>query len=242
MPKYKSTEPNFFNPKDFVWAKDIMEQSENLKCDLLKILEERKGALIPYYSKAVVSENTEWTTLAFKTWGIDVKENIQKAPSVKKMLDKYPFMVSASMNLLKAGAKLEKHQGDTNAIFRCHLGIQINASLPALGFQVEDEQRSWENGKLLIFTDAKEHTAWNNSNTDRLIFLFDIIREPFLEKQKSICLNVRSFLLLQWIGSKIKGFLKWPKWIHRIIFYGVKCLLWIIYPYQQKKGVILKHS
>ncbi len=242
MPKYKSSEPNFFNPNDYEWAKDVMNTTEDLKTDLLKILEERKGSLIPYYSKSVVSEDTQWTTLAFKTWGIDVKDNIQKAPSVKKLLDKYPFMVSASMNLLKAGARLEKHQGDTNAIFRCHLGISIEATLPELGFQVEGEKRAWENGKLLIFTDAKEHSAWNDSNSDRLIFLFDIIRSPHIKKQKSICINVRSFLLLQWIGSKIKGFLKWPKWVHRIIFFKVKCLLWIIYPYQRKKGVIIKHT
>jgi aspartyl/asparaginyl beta-hydroxylase (cupin superfamily) len=242
MPKYKSSEPNFFNPKDYDWAKDIIVNSKEIKQDLLKILEERKGSLIPYYSKAVVSEDTEWTTLAFKTWGIEVKDNINKSETIRKLIDKYPFMVSASMNLLKAGAKLEKHQGDANAIFRCHLGISIEATLPELGFEVENERRPWEEGELLIFTDAKEHSAWNNSQTDRLIFLFDIIREPYRNSQKKICLNVRSFLLLQWIGNKIKGFLKWPKWIHRIIHFKLKVILWILYPYQLRKGVIIKHT
>ncbi|MCB9188351.1 MAG: aspartyl/asparaginyl beta-hydroxylase domain-containing protein [Flavobacteriales bacterium] len=242
MPPYQSEEPNFYDPNDFKWAEEIKALTAEVKIEILKILNDRGGDLIPYYSEAVSTDKNKWVTLAFKTWGIDVKENLLKAPTISQFLQRHPYIVSASMNLLKPHSTLNRHQGDTNAIFRCHLGISVEASLPELGFEVEGEKRSWQEGDLLIFIDAKEHAAWNNSNSNRLIFLFDVIREEFLPDQKKICINVRAFLLLQWIGGKFKYFLKLPKWLHRIVHWKIKVLLYIIHPYQKKKGVIIKHT
>lgn len=242
MPPYKSDEPNYFDPKDFDWAQDIISKTPLLKMEITKILEERKGSLIPYYSDAVGTDGDQWSTLGFKTWGIDVKQNLLKAPTITEILNKYPSIVSASMNLLKPNSSINAHQGDTNAIFRCHLGIDVTAGLPDLGFEVEGEKKEWKEGDILIFIDAKKHTAWNYSSTNRLIFLFDIIREGYEEQKKSICINVRAFLLLQWIGNKIKWFLKLPKWFHRITHTSIKVLLYLLYPYQKKKGVIIKHT
>ncbi|CAG5079128.1 hypothetical protein CRYO30217_00865 [Parvicella tangerina] len=242
MPPYSGDEPNYFDENEYDWARDIAAQKEQIKKELLAILKERDGKLIPYYSDAVSTDGSQWATLGFKTWGIDVPFNLNKAPSIKNILDKYPQILSASFNILKAGADLSRHSGDTNAIFRCHLGIDIPGELPEIGFEVNGEQKSWKEGEILIFLDAKEHLGWNHTNGDRLIFLFDVLREEFLEHEFEICINVRSFLLLQWLGGKIKGFLSAPKFIHRIVFWCFKFILILIHPYQSKRGVIIKHD
>ncbi len=241
-PPYAGNEPNYFDAGDFNWAKTVKQHYPQLKKELLKLINEREGRLFPYYSKAVNTNANEWQTLAFKTWGIDVPDNIAKCPTVKKIFDQVPQLVSASVNMLMPHSSLALHQGDSDSFFRCHLGISIPAGLPDLGFEVEGEPKAWEEGDILIFLDAKNHRAWNHTDKPRIIFLFDVIRDEYLAQQKEICFNVRAFLLLQWLDSKINGFSKWPKSIHRIVFHLIKIFLKLIYPYQKKKGVILKHS
>jgi aspartyl/asparaginyl beta-hydroxylase (cupin superfamily) len=241
-PPYKSDEPNYFSSDNFSWAQTVKKYYPQIKRELLDLIEERKGQLFPYYSKAVNTNANNWQTLAFKTWGINVPANLQKCPTVKKLLNEVPQMVSASVNMLMPNSELSLHQGDSDSFYRCHLGISIPATYPELAFEVEGEPKSWEEGEILIFLDAKNHRAWNKSDKPRIIFLFDIIKDEYIEQQNEICFNVRSFLLLQWLDSKIPGFINWPKPVHRLFFYFNKLVLKILFPYQKKKGVILNHS
>jgi aspartyl/asparaginyl beta-hydroxylase (cupin superfamily) len=242
MPPYQGDEPNYFDSSEFDWAQAVIAHKEEIQTELLQILENRGGNLIPYYSQAVSTDGNQWATLAFKTWGINVYDNLNQAPTVKKLLQDHPNILSASFNILKAGADLAKHSGDTNAIFRCHLGLSIPGQLPEIGFKVNEEEKSWKEGELMIFLDAKEHSGWNHTDGDRLIFLFDVLREEYAQHEYDVCINVRSFLLLQWLGGKFSPFLKLPKVIHRIVFWLFKYLLIIIHPFQQKRGVIIKHT
>ena len=240
-PPYKSDLPNFFLAEQFDWAQEIISLQPQIKKELLALIESRNNQLIPYFSPMVNDDGNEWHTLAFKTWGIDVFENQNKCPVIKKIVKKYPQMVSASVNILMPNSELKEHQGDSDSFYRCHLGIEVPGELPEVGFEVEGEKKAWSEENLIIFLDAKHHRAFNKSSQRRVIFLFDYIRDEYLKEQKKICFNVRSFLLLQYIGGKWRAFFKFPKWMHRFVFYLIKFFLRLIYPYQKKKGVLLKH-
>jgi len=242
MPRYESNEPNYFDAQNFEWGKKILANRSIIKAELLQIVKKRGGKLFPYYSPAVSMDGDQWHTLAFKTWGIDVKQNLMECPEISKVINEIPQLVSASVNILMPNSNLKLHQGDSDSFYRCHLGIEIPSGLPDLGFEVEGEKKGWEEDDLVIFLDAKEHRAWNNTDKRRVIFLFDVIKEEYQDQQKNICFNVRSFLMLQWIAGKYPGFLKWNKKIQRVIFFKIKLLLRLIYPYQKRKGVIIKHS
>lgn len=242
MPRYKSDEPNYFDAEKFDWAKLILENKILIKNELQNLLEKRNNKLFAYYSPAVSMDGDEWHTLAFKTWGIDVKPNLADCPGIHKLIKEIPQLVSASVNILMPGAELKAHQGDSDSFYRCHLGIEIPEGLPDLGFEVGGEKKGWSEDDILIFLDAKEHRAWNHTDKRRVIFLFDVIKDEYIPQQKKICFNVRAFLLLQWISGKYPRFIKWNKKIHRLVFWKLKFILWLIYPYQKRKGVIIKHS
>lgn len=241
-PYANATDPNFFDPNDYEWANIITQNWELIRDELYTLLAQRDGRLIPYFAADMDNNTQGWQTLAFKTWGIEVKNHLAACPRLAELLRSIPQLVSASVNLLSPHSKINPHQGDTNAIFRCHLGINIPAGLPECGFEVNDEKRPWQNGKLLIFCDAHRHWAWNDTAQNRLIFLFDIVREPFRPQQKNVCLRVRAFLLLQWLGNRLPWLIKLPKWTHLPIFTAIRAFLWLIYPIQQRRGVFLKHD
>lgn len=58
-------------------------------------------------------------------------------------------------------------------VLRCHLPLIIpNEELCAI--RVGDEVRHWKEGELMIFDDSFEHEAWNKSDEDRIVLMFDI--------------------------------------------------------------------
>ena len=47
---------------------------------------------------------------------------------------------------------------------------------PNCGLRVGSETRSWKESELLIFDDSFEHEAWNRSDSNRIVLIFEIWR------------------------------------------------------------------
>ncbi|NDE62243.1 MAG: aspartyl/asparaginyl beta-hydroxylase domain-containing protein [Cyclobacteriaceae bacterium] len=60
---------------------------------------------------------------------------------------------------------------------RTHLGIHVPENC---GIWVEGEKKKLNNNKFITFDDSKFHSAYNQSNEDRIVLIFDIPIPPFL--------------------------------------------------------------
>ena len=147
-------------------------------------------------------------------------------PETLKLIKSIPGLVSASYTQLEPMSSIKAHCGDTDAIFRCHLGLRIPGKMPECGFRVGNEWRSWQEGKLLIFVDANNHEAINNTPQSRFIFLFDIIRDEYVGKKRLICSTVLTGLFVQKLTGHIKILSKLPFWVQKIT---VKIFIPVIY-------------
>ena len=47
-------------------------------------------------------------------------------------------------------------------------------------FRVGNEERTWRKGEAWVFDDTIEHEAWNRSDQDRVVLIFDVWN-PFLD-------------------------------------------------------------
>jgi aspartyl/asparaginyl beta-hydroxylase (cupin superfamily) len=209
---YSGPEPPFADPAQFDWAEDIAANTGKIKKELLDYIERHQ--LEAYFNTSMVSKKNSWRTIALKTWNIVMFKNQKQFPFTSSLINKYPQIVSASFNLLEPDSRILPHCGDTNAIYRCHLGLEIPAGLPEMGFKVKDESKPWEEGKWIIFMDAYQHEAWNDSGKKRYIFLIDVIRDEFRNKTGMVCATVRTSLFIQkrLEGLKI-GITSYPKLI-----------------------------
>lgn len=193
--RYYSDEPNFISPENFEWTKNATQIAKILEDELLQYL---KNNQLESYFNTKMSENVKkWKTISLKWWGIELYSHQKLFPKTTAFINSIPNLVSASFNLLEANSSIYPHCGDTNGIYRCHLGIIIPAGLPECGFRVENEKREWKKGEWLIFIDAKEHEAWNKSNANRFILLIDIIRPEYKNKKIFIQLVSLTGLFLQ---------------------------------------------
>ncbi len=233
--------PNFIEHSQFAWSSELITNWLMYKNEIEYLIKE-KPTFIPYFNTALGDVTSSWSTISLKTWDINVPKTLSNTPGLAKFLLRFPEVTSMAISRLGPNSTIKRHQGDTNAIFRCHVGISIPSSLPDCGFQVNEEQKSWEEGKLIAFVDANEHEAWNKTNQERLILMFDVIRPEFIPYKRKVCINVRAFLLTQVFVLKYPILLKLPKALIHLIFLKIKLLVYVLLPFQRKFGVIRKHS
>lgn len=205
---YKGNEPAFFDVNKISWTKLITENSDI-------IIQEFKNsgldAFTPYFNQSAVNEKNIWKTIAFKAWTVNYYKTQKKFPKTMEVLNQVPGLMSASINKLEAGGHIVPHHGDSNGIYRCHMGLDIPAKLPDAGFKVSGESRSWGNGELLVFCDANMHEAWNKSKDDRYILLFDVVRPEYLNRKQKLVHTVTASLYLQGLAQKIPFLHKLPR-------------------------------
>lgn len=213
--EYQGNEPSFFDPSNYTFSEIIKSSYPIIEQELFEYL--KSYQLQSYFNETMVSSKNSWKTISLKTWNIKLYENYKFFPKTLNIINSVPGLVSASFNLLEPKGHIIPHCGDTNGIFRCHLGLSIPAEIPLCGFRVKDDWRSWKNGELLVFVDANNHEAINLSDDNRFIFLFDIIREEYIHKKHTICATVITSLFMQKIAEKYNILYKLPLFIQKVI-------------------------
>jgi ornithine lipid ester-linked acyl 2-hydroxylase len=114
-----------------------------------------------------------WRAFGLMALGRSLPENCSRCPRTAQAIAQIGGIVSAGFSLLAAGARIRPHKGYTNSVLRFHLGIKIPSDC---GLEVGSEVKTWAEGKVLAFDDTTEHSAWNDSSTDRAILLLDVLR------------------------------------------------------------------
>jgi hypothetical protein len=95
------------------------------------------------------------------------------------------------LNVLEPGTRIPVHCGDSDTIRRCHLGLVVPSTDPAVcGLEVAGERRGWAEGELLVFCDAHAHSAWNESDRPRAVLVFDVMKPAYRSRRNRICGDV----------------------------------------------------
>ena len=230
---FKGSEPPYYDATQFDWAANIEHNWQTIRAELDAIVQQNTQ-LMPYFDKNLVTQAKSWKTFPLMAWGITMQDNCNKCPQTISLLRQIPGMVSASFNLLEAHSRIKPHNGDTNAIARCHLGLYVPEGLPHCGFRVRGEDKAWQDGKLLLFCDAHEHTAWNDTNQNRYILLFDVILPPYRSQQRKICASVLASLFLQsWagrLGISVAKFDRLPHFLQTFVYHTARTAALVLTP------------
>ena len=187
---FAGDEPSFFDPAKHAWVAKVEAQWETIRDELLEFARRNDALLEPYIDEGMVSRPKKWRTIGLRFWGRESLRNSAFFPETERIVACIPGLTTVSFNLLEGNSSIKPHQGDTNAIMRCHLGLVVPAPMPRCGFRVDRDVRSWEEGKFFLFCDAHEHTAWNNTDQPRYVMVIDVFREEFRPRMREICNRV----------------------------------------------------
>ncbi len=210
---YKGDEPGFID-ENYRWMNEFSLQLADIQAELYAYL--RKHPPEVYFNRSMVNEENCWKTISLKWWGIEFRKRQLEFPVTQKILSEFPELISLSFNQLEPMGRIKPHCGDTNAIYRCHFGIEIPSQLPETGFRVKEEWRSWHEGKWLLFMDAYEHEAINLSGKQRLIIVVDFLRPEFQSRKHLVISTVLSSLFLQKRAEKWPILKKTPSWFIKL--------------------------
>jgi len=185
----------YYEREEFDWIPALEAQTDAIRAELNGLLETRES-FRPYLVNPAgrprvefhgLNDNPDWSTLYLWENGEPVSQHIARCPITfdairhTPLCDIAPRAPTIMFSLLRGGARIPAHTGMINARLICHLPLIVP---PGCGFRVGNEVREWEVGKLVIFDDTIEHEAWNDSDEDRVVLIFDVWRPELSEADR----------------------------------------------------------
>jgi aspartyl/asparaginyl beta-hydroxylase (cupin superfamily) len=104
--------------------------------------------------------------------------------SIIKNAEQKGYLANAFISRLLPGTVINPHVGWSGKYMRTHLGIVCD---PMCTITIEDETRSWEEGKLLAFDDGPPypHSVKHEGTKERIVLSVDLSVEYLVKTLKS---------------------------------------------------------
>lgn len=109
-------------------------------------------------------------------------ETSQLCPETVNMVKSLPPVFNAAFAALEAGGEIAPHQGSSDRVDRCHLGLIIPEGDVRL--RVAGVARGWTPGHLMIFDDRSFHEAWNHTPSRRFVLIVDLEKEGAVNRRQ----------------------------------------------------------
>ena len=189
----------FYDLSLFPWAEAVQNKTAVIRDELIRALETRGDAFVPYINKAHGAPVNQWAELNHsKRWsglhlwahGDPVEENLALCPETAKALtlaDQARIAgncPNAMFSALAPRTHIPPHYGETNARLVVHLPLIVPENCG--GIRVGFQQREWKVGELLVFDDSIEHEAWNDSDELRVVLIFDVWNPQLTTKDREM--------------------------------------------------------
>ena len=165
----------FYDTKDFPFLNVLTQNFSVIKEELLNLLEkEKENQWLVTFPDYVSSENQKaWKVFSFIFFSMKLPKNAALCPKTAELVYSIPQILSCDYSFLKPHTHIQPHKGYTKMVLRCHLPLIVPPGHDC-AIRVGDETREWEEGKLLVFDDSFDHEAWNKSDQNRAVLMFDI--------------------------------------------------------------------
>jgi aspartate beta-hydroxylase len=173
----------WLEPERFDWAADLEAAAPELAKEVAGSLDVDADGL-PYIGKQEASETwrslagrSDWSALHFWNDALPNERALARFPKMRAALERLPLVTlggapdEAFLSILKPRTRIPPHFGNANHRLTVHLPLIVPAGC---GVKVGGEARETQFGRLMIFDDSYEHSAWNDSESARIVLIFEI--------------------------------------------------------------------
>lgn len=233
---YTGSLPCFYNTEDFAWVKEIEAQWQTMRAEILGFLQSG-GKLDTFNSPSTpgLSYPNAWKKIYFMNSLWLHPANCCKLPVTWGILQKIPGITLGAVLILEPKGSIMPHSSESNINIRCHLGIKIPAGLPECGMRVGNEERGWQEGKTVMFSDCHHHTVWNNTNETRIIVAFDVLQKQYDGTRLWLCAQYLGALSVRSLDTYVPFRKFLPPILLRLMHMLVSVLWYVYLPVQKKK-------
>lgn len=139
--------------------------------------------------KHLYSNLDGWKIFPFFAFGIWVKDNCEKCPTIYNYIRNIKGLKLATLSKFSPNTKLDLHQGwgsHSNHVIRCHYGLIVPSGCYVYVENEYDKQKRFHKQfDWVIFDDSKFHYAENPSDSDRIVLIIDIERPEHIQQGNS---------------------------------------------------------
>lgn len=169
----------FLDAAEFSWVPELEARWQAIRRELVDVLERPEE--IPAFHELSpdqkrISKGQNWKTFAFYVFGIKLEENCVRCPETVRALENLPGLQNAWFSILAPHYHIPPHRGPTRAVVRCHLALVVPRQAEDCWLRVDDQVRTWEPGKCLVFDDTYEHEVRNDTEDVRVVLFVDVDR------------------------------------------------------------------
>ncbi len=135
--------------------------------------------IMPEQAEISANDGKDWRMLILKAYGVEVPENCDRMPGLKRLLDECPEVKSATVSFLAPRKHIPRHQGPFRGVMRFHLGLKIPMQAdgrPATIMMIDDREYRIADGEGLLWDDTFPHEVMNNADEPRIALLLDVWR------------------------------------------------------------------
>ncbi len=185
----------FYDPATFDWTGAVEAMADDIRAEARVAWEGGEGlepyvpadANTPQLDHAALMGNRDWTAFHLYKEGEAQTGNLARCPATAEALSKAPQpdipgnSPTALFSVLRPGMHIPPHTGMMNTRLICHLPLIVPDGCV---LRVGNQERAWDEGRLLIFDDSIEHEARNAGPDTRIVLLFDIWRPELSEEER----------------------------------------------------------
>jgi hypothetical protein len=187
----------FYKVSEFEWTEKLLLKAPDIKRELKQLLMD-EGVFSPYMehnpdapalSNIGLEEDSRWSAFHLVKDGAPIERNINKCPQTYHALSELPIAKingrspNILFSLLKPGAHIPPHHGQTNARLLVHLPLIVPDGCE---LRVGNQTRKVVENQMMIFDDSIEHEARNTSDSTRVVLIFDIWRPELTEDERKV--------------------------------------------------------
>ena len=166
------TDTMFFDPHRFAFAAPLEKDSQAVYDEYLGIQDQ----LIDWFEPELYGEGWKVFGLFDFPHGNPLAGNIRQCPRTAALIERHiPRHGAAGFSVLRPGTRIKPHVGYAGSFLRCHLGLRVPPG--DCGLRLAGATRRWQEGKVLIFDDRFEHSAWNMTGEERVVLLVDFLTD-----------------------------------------------------------------
>ncbi|PRH89520.1 aspartyl/asparaginyl beta-hydroxylase [Labrys okinawensis] len=171
--------PPVYENSAFPWALEIEREWLAIRKELDEVLL-RQSELPSFHEISTdvksISSDDRWKTFFLLGFGVRSEHNIAACPQTWRIVNKIPGLTTAMFSIFQPGKHLPPHRGPYNGVLRLHLGLIVPEPNHKLAIRVGEQVCHWREGKVLIFDDAFEHEAWNDTDETRVVLFVDFVK------------------------------------------------------------------
>jgi beta-hydroxylase len=159
-----------YDPRHFPFVAEFESHWEQIRHEYLGI----RDRLTAWHEQKLYDAGWDVFALFDFPGGAPIEAAIELCPFTSRLIETaIPRHGVGGFSVLAPGTKVRPHMGYQGNFLRMHLALEVPEGDCALC--VAGETRRWTTGKVLVFDDRLEHSAWNLTAARRVVLLVDFM-------------------------------------------------------------------